>query len=67
MGLFNNIKEKLPHQFSIFQFMSFLGIDAQEVRQARNILKQFYTYGYIKRIGKNMYEKIEKSEKKKLN
>ena len=30
MGLFNNIKEDLPKQFSIFQLMSILGIDAFE-------------------------------------
>jgi len=58
MGLYNSIKEKLSHQFSIFQFMGLLGIDAGEVRKARNILKQFYQEGYIRRLSKNMYEKI---------
>ncbi|TFF85347.1 MAG: hypothetical protein EU518_01315 [Promethearchaeota archaeon] len=59
MGLFNNIKDKLPKQFSIFQFMTVLGIGASKVRIARNLLKQFHQKGYIKRIGKNMYEKIK--------
>ena len=59
MGLYNNIKDKLPNQFSIFQLMSILGIDAPEVRKARNILKQFYLHGYIKRLSKNMYQKKE--------
>ena len=59
MGLYNNIKEKLSKQFSIFQFMGILGIDALDVRRARNILKQFYIEGYIKRVSKNMYEKID--------
>lgn len=58
MGLYNNIKDKLPSQFSIFQLMSVLDIDASEVRKARNLLKQFYLEGYIKRISKNMYEKM---------
>ena len=58
MGLYNNIKDRLPEQFSIFQLMSILGIDAPEVRKARNILKQFYHEGYIRRLSKNMYEKI---------
>ena len=58
MGLYNNIKEKLSKQFSIFQFMSILGIDSFDVRKARNILKQFYLQGYIQRISKNMYEKL---------
>lgn len=40
--------------------MDALGIDAQEVRKVRNLLKQFYKQGYIKRISKNMYQKIEK-------
>jgi hypothetical protein len=57
MGLYDNIKDKLPDQFSIFQFMSVLGIDANDVRTARNLLKQFYLEGYIKRISKNMYKK----------
>lgn len=57
MGLYDNIKDKLSEQFSIFQFMSVLGIDANEVRKARNILRQFFLEGYIKRISKNMYQK----------
>lgn len=60
MGLFNTVKESLPEQFSIFQLMSILGIDAVEERKVRNLLKQFYLQGYIKRISKNMYQKIEK-------
>ncbi len=59
MGLYNNIKDKLLKQFSIFQLMSILEMDASNVRLARNLLKQFYLDGYIKRISKNMYEKIE--------
>ncbi len=39
--------------------MGVLGIDAPEVRKARNLLKQFFKQGYIKRVGKNMYQKIE--------
>jgi len=58
LGLYNNIKDELPKQFSVFQLMSILGIDAVEVRRVRNILKQFFKQGYIKRISKNMYEKI---------
>lgn len=43
--------------------MSILGIDAIEVRKVRNLLKQFYLQGYITRISKNMYQKIEKGNK----
>ena len=63
MGLFNTIKEDLPKQFSIFQLMSILGIDAFEERKVRNLLKQFYLQGYVKRISKNMYQTVEKKEK----
>ena len=61
-GLYNNIKDRLPKQFSIFQLMSVLGIDALEVRKVRNLLKQFYLQGFIKRISKNMYQKVEKEK-----
>ncbi|GAI70391.1 unnamed protein product [marine sediment metagenome] len=60
MGVYNSIKEELPNQFSIFQLISVLGVDAQEVRKVRNLLKQFHNKGFIKRLSKNMYEKIEK-------
>ncbi|MFX1411164.1 MAG: hypothetical protein ACFFA6_12490 [Promethearchaeota archaeon] len=58
MGLYNKIKDNLPKQFSIFQLMSILGIDAVQVRKVRNLLKQFYLQGYVKRVSKNMYVKI---------
>ncbi|MFX1308329.1 MAG: hypothetical protein ACFE8C_01395 [Promethearchaeota archaeon] len=63
--MYNNIKDNLPEQFSIFQLMSTLGIDALQVRKVRNLLKQFYLQGYIKRISKNMYQKIENEKKTK--
>jgi hypothetical protein len=60
MGVYNSIKERLPNQFSIFQLIGILGVDAQEVRKVRNLLKQFHKQGFIKRLSKNMYEKFEK-------
>ena len=60
MGTYNTVKNELPKQFSIFQLMDALRIDAQEVRKVRNLLKQFFKQGFIKRISKNMYQKIEK-------
>ena len=59
MGEYNSIKEELPKQFSIFQLISVLGIDTQQVRKVRNLLKQFHKQGFVKRLSKNMYEKIE--------
>jgi hypothetical protein len=63
MGVYNTIKEELPTQFSIFQLISILGVDTQEVRKVRNLLKQFHKQGFVKRLSKNMYEKIEKQKK----
>jgi len=60
LGLYNNVKEKLPNQFSIFQLMSVLGTHALEVRKVRNVLKQWHSDGYIKRLSKNMYQKTDK-------
>jgi len=60
MGVYSTIKEELPKQFSIFQLITILGIDSQEVRKVRNLLKQFHKQGFVKRLSKNMYEKIEK-------
>ncbi len=61
MNLSKKVREGLPYQFSIFQFMDLLGIDAIEVRKARNLLKQLYIEGVVRRIGKNMYIKLYKS------
>jgi len=58
MGLYQRIKENLPKQFSIFQVMSLFGISSPDVRTARNILKQLYQQGLIKRISRNMYQRI---------
>jgi hypothetical protein len=58
MGTYRNVKNELPDQFSIFQLMSVLRMDAQEVRKVRNLLRQFMQKGFIKRISKNMYEKL---------
>ncbi len=58
MGVYNSIKEQLPKQFSIFQLIAILGVDAQGVRKVRNLLKQFHKQGFIRRLSKNMYEKI---------
>lgn len=59
MGLYNKIKDRLPNQFSIYQLMDLLEVDKFEIRKVRNLLKQFFLKGYIKRISDNMYEKIK--------
>jgi hypothetical protein len=58
IGLYNNVKDKLPEEFSIFQLMTVLNVNADEVRKVRNLLKQFHKQGFIKRLSKNMYKKI---------
>lgn len=59
MGLYENIKDELPSEFSLFQLMQLLGMDEEDHREARNILKQFYLTGKIVRTSKNMYRKLE--------
>ncbi|MHA1342097.1 MAG: hypothetical protein ACTSRZ_21320 [Promethearchaeota archaeon] len=59
MGLFNKVKDKLPNQFSLFQLMAILEMDESELHEARNILNIWANQNkYIRRISKNMYEKI---------
>ena len=58
MGLYSEVKNRLPSQFSIFQLMEILGTDAREVRKIRNVLKQFHLDGNVKRLSKNMYQKM---------
>lgn len=57
MGLYSKIEDQLPEMFSIFELMNILGIDASKVRDARNLLKQFFIEGYVERVSKNMYKK----------
>ncbi|MFX1295829.1 MAG: hypothetical protein ACFFD2_13375 [Promethearchaeota archaeon] len=59
MGLWENIKNSLNHEFSLIQLMEILGMDEEDKREARNILNQFYKNGKIIRISKNMYRKYE--------
>ncbi|MHA1652149.1 MAG: hypothetical protein ACTSYB_18360 [Candidatus Helarchaeota archaeon] len=59
MGLWDKIKDGLNTEFSIFQLMELLGMDEDDKRDARNILKQFHITGKIVRISKNMYKKVE--------
>lgn len=61
MGLYSKVKDNISEKFSIFQLMSLLEMDESDIRECRNILKQWYLLGYIKRISKNMYQKIKKS------
>ncbi len=61
MGLYSKVKNNLSESFSIFQLMSLLEMDESDIRECRNVLKQWYLLGYIKRISKNMYQKIKKS------
>lgn len=58
MGLYNLVEQLLPESFSIYQLMAVLDMERDDARECRNILKQFYQRGYIKRVSKNMYQKI---------
>jgi hypothetical protein len=59
MGLWEQIKDMLATEFSLLQLMELLGMDAEDKREARNILNQFYHAGKILRLSKNMYRKVE--------
>jgi len=60
MGLYTLAEKLLPPQFSIFQFMAVLEMGEDNAHEARNILRQFYQMGFIRRISKNRYMKISK-------
>ena len=62
MGLYTLVEQLLPKQFSIYRLMTLLNMEEDDARECRNILKQFAQQGYIKRLSKNMYEKIVESE-----
>jgi len=60
MGLYTLAEKLLPAKFSIFQFMAVLDMGEENAHEARNILRQFYQMGFIRRVSKNMYTKITK-------
>jgi hypothetical protein len=59
MGIWESLKDHLGTEFSLFQMMELLGMTEEDKREARNILKQFYSAGKVIRISKNMYRKLE--------
>jgi len=59
MGLWDKIKNDLAPQFSLFRLMEVLGMDESDKREARNLLHQFFLSGKVRRISKNIYQKIE--------
>ena len=59
MGIWESIKSELGNEFSLMQLMELLGMDEEDKREARNILKQFLIAGKIVRISKNMYRRLE--------
>ncbi len=59
MGLWDQIKNDLNPQFSLFRLMEVLGMDETDKREARNLLHQLFLSGKTRRISKNMYRKLE--------
>lgn len=59
MGLWDQVKNELKAEFSLTQLMELLGMTAEDKREARNILQQFYQTGKIIRLSKNMYKKVQ--------
>ena len=59
MGLYTKVETDLGKAFSLRQFMDLYGFDkSTEKHEARNILNQFIQSKKIRRISKNMYQKI---------
>ncbi|MHA1402727.1 MAG: hypothetical protein ACTSSI_03105 [Candidatus Helarchaeota archaeon] len=60
MGLYSQVEKDLGKNFSLQQFMDLIGFDkSSEKHEARNILNQFIQANKIRRISKNMYQKIK--------
>ncbi|MHA1727172.1 MAG: hypothetical protein ACTSWY_00390 [Promethearchaeota archaeon] len=58
MGLFSKIEADLGNTFSLFDVMRILEMGEEDLHEARNLCRQFYQMGFIKRISKNMYKKV---------
>ena len=61
MALILSIEKFLPEYFSIYKFMAVLEMGEENAREARNIMKQFYKMGFIRRVSRNMYQKVTKN------
>ena len=60
MGLYATVEKDLGDNFSIRQFMDLIGFDkTTEKHEARNVLNQFIQAKKIRRISKNLYQKIK--------
>ncbi|MHA1144117.1 MAG: hypothetical protein ACTSRW_05210 [Candidatus Helarchaeota archaeon] len=60
MGLYSQVEKDLGKNFSLQQFIDLIGFDkSSEKHEARNILNQFIQAKKIRRISKNMYQKIK--------
>ncbi|MHA1797021.1 MAG: hypothetical protein ACTSVY_01125 [Candidatus Helarchaeota archaeon] len=57
MGVWSKVEPDLNEIFSIQQFMTIMGMDKNDKREARNILNQFFESGKIYRLSKNLYKK----------
>ncbi|MHA1681314.1 MAG: hypothetical protein ACTSUE_09915 [Promethearchaeota archaeon] len=59
MGLYEDRKEVLNESFSFDDFCAACHLDEDGRREARNVLKTWSKRGYIKRISRNMYQKLQ--------
>ncbi|MHA1369648.1 MAG: hypothetical protein ACTSWN_09200 [Promethearchaeota archaeon] len=58
MGLWKEIKDDLGRTFSFSQFIEVAGMFDDDYKEARNILNSWARKGYIRRVSRNIYEKI---------
>ncbi|MBD3186014.1 hypothetical protein GF325_04215 [Candidatus Bathyarchaeota archaeon] len=59
MGLYEFKKDLLGQSFSFYDFCRICHFDETQTSKARNILKSWAQRGLIKRISRNVYEKIK--------
>nr|MDO8087154.1 hypothetical protein [Candidatus Sigynarchaeum springense] len=58
MGTFENVKDLLGKQFSFREYIKATLLGEDQYKEARNQLKTMAKRGYIKRLSRNIYEKL---------
>jgi hypothetical protein len=59
MGTFANIQETLGKEFSFRQYCKACNLNENQWKEARNQLNMMAKRGYVKRINRNVYQKLK--------
>ena len=59
MGLYKDKADLLGKTFSFYEFCEVAHLNEFQFKEGRNILKSWAKRGFIKRLSRNNYEKIE--------